>query len=311
MSQDAAKVGCTMKIIFCQDPTGEIAPDSMFIDEVAAATHAGLEFVLLDYEALTAHDNPARAVRNVPVHEPLEPAIYRGWELQLDQYAALYDALLSRGLQLIHTPHQFRHCHYLPETLHLIRPYTMRTAYIETNGQQINIEAIMQMLLPFSGKPLILRDFASAEKHYWSQACYIASSSDVSAVQSAIDSFLQLREGRISGGLMFREFIEFESIGEAPRGGMPLIKEYRLVFVNNQPIATIRYWDVPEHNHDLPPLQTFVTLAHEVRSRFFTMDLARRPDGEWMIIDLGDGQIAPLPASADLDGIYRAFAASL
>lgn len=299
-----------MKIIFCQDPASESSPDSMYIDEVAAATHAGLAFVLLDYRALTLSNNPARAVRNIPVHDPLEMAVYRGWELRVDQYSALYDALLSRGLQLINTPQQFRYCQLLPESLHLIKPYSMRTVYVETDGRQLHVDAIMPLLLPFAGRPLILRDFVRTEKHYWTQACYIASASDMQSIQNTIQSFVTLRDGQIEGGLVFREFIEFEAVGETRRGDMPLIKEYRLVFIDQEHRATIRYWDAPEHESDVPPDEPFISLANDIRSRFFTMDIARRPDGEWMVIDLGDGQTAPLPAMADLDSLYRSFAGS-
>jgi hypothetical protein len=45
-----------------------------------------------------------------------------------------------------------------------------------------------------------------------------------------------------------------------------------------------------------------------MRSRFFTMDLARRRDGEWVIIELGDGQVAGLPSGSDAEGIYEALA---
>jgi hypothetical protein len=45
-----------------------------------------------------------------------------------------------------------------------------------------------------------------------------------------------------------------------------------------------------------------------VQSRFFTMDVARRLDGAWMIIELGDGQVAGLPEQADAGAFYRALA---
>jgi ATP-grasp domain, R2K clade family 3 len=36
------------------------------------------------------------------------------------------------------------------------------------------------------------------------------------------------------------------------------------------------------------------------------MDLARRGDGEWMIVELGDGQVSGLPREADADRFYSA-----
>jgi hypothetical protein len=42
-----------------------------------------------------------------------------------------------------------------------------------------------------------------------------------------------------------------------------------------------------------------------VQSRFFTMDVARRRDGAWMTVELGDGQVAGLPPGVDAVEFYR------
>ncbi len=36
------------------------------------------------------------------------------------------------------------------------------------------------------------------------------------------------------------------------------------------------------------------------------MDVAQRKDSDWMIVELGDGQVAGLPENADVEGFYRA-----
>ena len=35
------------------------------------------------------------------------------------------------------------------------------------------------------------------------------------------------------------------------------------------------------------------------------MDIAKRKDGDWMIIELGDGQVAGLPESSEAEAFYR------
>ena len=49
-----------------------------------------------------------------------------------------------------------------------------------------------------------------------------------------------------------------------------------------------------------------MNIAAQIRSRFFTMDVAQRTDGEWMIVELGDGQVAGLPERADQGKFYQA-----
>lgn len=298
-----------MKIIFCQDPMSEGNPDSMYIDEVAAATRAGLEFELIDYVAIAEKNNPARAVRDIHVRDTVEPAIYRGWMLSSNQYSALYDALFSRGIQLINNAQQYQHAQHLPEALPIIEAHTPHTVWMETDGKALAYDAIMQMLIPFAGQPLVLKDFVKSAKHYWYQACYISSASDATAVKNTVDHFLKIRGEDLEGGLVFREFIEFVPLADHPKSRMPLTKEYRIFFLNRSPIMTVRYWDVPGYNdEDAPPKDLFLNVAQKIKCRFFTMDVAQDIDGRWMIIELGDGQVGRLPQDGDVDLFYRALA---
>jgi hypothetical protein len=57
-----------------------------------------------------------------------------------------------------------------------------------------------------------------------------------------------------------------------------------------------------------PPSERFSGIAASVRSRFFTMGLARRRDGDWMIIEVGDGQVSGLPRKSGADAFYEALA---
>src|SRR5688500_2187815 len=120
-----------MKIIFCHDPVFEHEPDSMYIDELASASRAGLAFELINYDALSENNNAARAVREIAVRNPVEPAIYRGWPLSVNQYSILYDALLSRGLQLINSASQYRYTQHLPQSMPLIQAHTPRSIWME------------------------------------------------------------------------------------------------------------------------------------------------------------------------------------
>jgi ATP-grasp domain, R2K clade family 3 len=53
------------------------------------------------------------------------------------------------------------------------------------------------------------------------------------------------------------------------------------------------------------PISEFRTAAQAVASRYFTIDVTQRAeDGAWQIIELGDGQVAGLPARAETDQFY-------
>ena len=56
-----------------------------------------------------------------------------------------------------------------------------------------------------------------------------------------------------------------------------------------------------------PPVEQFVKVAGGTRSRFFTMDVAKRRGGEWLIVEFGDAQVAGLADHVDMDGFYKVF----
>ena len=110
----------------------------------------------------------------------------------------------------------------------------------------------------------------------------------------------------INEGLVFREFIEFELLAQHSKTGMPLTKEFRIFFFDAERIYSVEYWEEGNYQGIFPPFAQFCQVAKAVQSRFFTMDVAKRIDGSWMIIELGDGQVAGLPDKVDIIDFYQA-----
>jgi hypothetical protein len=127
-------------------------------------------------------------------------------------------------------------------------------------------------------------------------------------VERVVGRFLELQGEDLDEGLVFREFVEFAPIGVHPKSGMPLTEEYRIFWLEGTPVSWSPYWEGAVYGDTGPPVERFSGVAAAVQSRFFTMDLARRRDGEWMIVELGDGQVSGLPGGSDIDQFYRALA---
>ena len=75
------------------------------------------------------------------------------------------------------------------------------------------------------------------------------------------------------------------------------------------PALVLPYWEgtrVPT-----PPVERFLPALGRVGARFMTADLARRVDGEWLLLEVGDGQVSGLPEDASATDLYRALAATL
>jgi hypothetical protein len=292
-----------MLVIFCADPLHAQEPDSTYVEEAGAADDAGFECALISYEALVEGDNPARAIRSVAARPVETPALYRGWMLRSEHYGRLFEALVARNVRLINTPSHYQHTHYLPESYSIIKEQTPATVWMAT-GPEVDVDAVMALLRAFNDAPVIVKDFVKSQKHHWAEACYIPSAADRQAVERVVRCFVALQGPDLSGGLVFRAFADLEPLAAHPRSGMPLALEYRTFYLDGRPLYTAPYWDEGDYTAVTPPPDLFLDVARAVESRFFTMDVARRRDGTWIIVELGDGQVAGLPQSADPRDFY-------
>jgi len=139
----------------------------------------------------------------------------------------------------------------------------------------------------------------------------LLSASDTVAVERVVRRFLELQGEDLNEGLVFREYIEFEPLSTHSRSAMPLTKEFRIFFLDREPILTSHYWEEGEYGREQPDMTLFLRVAQDINSRFFTMDIAKRLDQDYMIVELGDGQVAGLPERADPLAFYAALKASL
>lgn len=292
-------------ILFCADPLHPRSPDEVYSVEVEAVRRVEAPYALISYEALVNEHDAARAV--LPVLEQPTPTvgIYRGWMLRPEQYRELYDALAERNITLINDPVAYIHCHYLPESYPLIERQTPRTVWLRT-GSAVDMDAIMRLLRPFGDVPVIVKDFVKSRKHEWTAACFIPSAFDRKGVERVVRRFIELQGEDLCEGLVFREYVELTPLTTHSKSGMPLAVEYRVFVVDGEPLLIIPYWEQGEYTGIEPPVESFRDTMCAVRSRFYTMDLARRQDGSWLIVELGDGQVAGLPEHANVDSFYAA-----
>jgi hypothetical protein len=100
-----------MLLLVPADPLRPRRPDEHFAAE-AAAKNSGLDVALIDHDALADPGGAERAVARVP--NAGGPAIYRGWMLRADQYAALAAAPEARDVTPRTSAAQYQRARELP-----------------------------------------------------------------------------------------------------------------------------------------------------------------------------------------------------
>ncbi len=264
--------------------------DDAFAEQEEAARAAGFETALINQDRLD-EGGCARAVRAISAEGA---AVYRGWMLTSERYAELHGALQERGIALINTPEEYRHCHHLPESFHMIASRTPPSVWVPCGPEGVDIEKVVEAARRFGDRPVIVKDYVKSRKHEWDDACFVPSAADEKRLRSVVSTFLERQGDLLVGGVVLREFIDLQSVGSHPKSGMPLTREHRVFVLDGEPLVTGRYWSDADYGDDDVPLGEFAGIMKAVRSRFFTMDLAMGRDRNWRIIELGDGQVAGL-----------------
>ncbi|HZN61018.1 MAG TPA: ATP-grasp domain-containing protein [Planctomycetota bacterium] len=294
-----------MSMVFCSDPLNPAVVDEPYAREFTAASQVGLASSLFNYEALVNDGDVDRAIRRIP--SPAIPgiAVYRGWMLRPPLYARLQAALLERGIRLVNEPAAYSYAHELPNWYPDFTDVTPRTVIVPLGGPP-DFAAILMALRDFGNSPVVLKDYVKSQKHYWNEACFIPDASDGAAVERVTARFLELQGDGLAGGLVYRSFVELEPIGIHPKSGLTLTREYRVFCFDGKPLCVLPYWEDAEYRGETPPLDQLNKMAARVKSRFFTMDVAKAREGHWILVELGDGQVAGLPDQANVLEFYSA-----
>jgi hypothetical protein len=263
-----------MRIIYCDSGFDPKEIEYMYAEEYESAKQRNIQTSLISFEEFNRGNFESALKRVLPSDEKVM-GIYRGWMLKPSQYEQLYDLLQKKNIELINSPKEYRFCHYLPESYETIKEFTPQTTFKELKSE-FKIENFKVQIDEFGDKPIIIKDYVKSQKHFWDEACFIPNASEYEKVNSVIKRFIELQGADLNEGLVFREYLQLEEIGHHSASGMPLTKEFR-VFVKDGNIMTIyQYWDEGNYHNVKPVMEHFEKILPKIRSKFFTMDIAKK-----------------------------------
>lgn len=295
-----------MRTLFCSDELNPRAVDSCYENEAIAAAESRLQPGLIDFTAIR-RGNADAAVRFLHKSDAVETVVYRGWMLTPVEYRLLHDSLAALNLRMINSPEEYLNCHWFPNSYSEVEEWTPRSVWVPIPDSPWDMDAIANVLNQFGTSPVIVKDYVKSRKHEWKEACFIPDASDRKHAAQVISRFIELQEDDLQGGLVFREFVDFEPVGTHPKSGMPLTLEYRLFVLDGKVIAASPYWEGQNHTKQ-PPVADFEKRLRHIKSHFFTCDIAKEADGRWLIVELGDGQVAGLPERCNPEKFYKSIA---
>lgn len=106
------------------------------------------------------------------------------------------------------------------------------------------------------------------------------------------------QEDTLNGGIVLRRFEDYRTA------------ETRVWWVDGVPVLTTAHPDSPAPQAE-PDLTAVAPLVAALACPFITTDLALRADGEWRVVEVGDGQVSDLPAGADPTALFQCLKAPM
>lgn len=299
----------TFMLLFACSPLDPRTVDDSYADEYRCAQEAGFEVGVINIDALLSGD-PQQAVKRLAQlpRVQTETALYRGWMLRPAHYEQLYVALLTCNLRLINSPQQYTHTHHLPESYTILQGYTPKSIWLplpDAASLEEAVPRVVEAVRLFADRPIIVKDYVKSRKHEWEEACYIADASDRDDVMRVVRRFVELQDRELNEGLVFREFEALEHLSVHPQSGMPLSREVRVFVFDGRPLYVSTYWQAGEDEAFNAVLGEYAKIMQSVESRFFTIDFAKKKNGPWIVLELGDGQVAGLPDETKPELFYK------
>lgn len=229
-------------------------PDEMFADQYAALSSAGFSASVCTDGVLAG----VKPLRSIPAGSTV---VYRGWMATAEEYTALVKAIEQCEALPLTSPDEYLATHHLPNWYPLLNDLTPETRVFPPD-----VDMVVELRSLGWGEYFIT-DFVKSLKT--GRGSVVHDPAEAPAVVA------ELREdrGRIEGGICVRRVEEF------------VVGSERRYFV----LKGISY------AADGDPVPRIVQqCAERVVSPFFSVDVARRSDGELRVVEIGDGQVSDL-----------------
>lgn len=293
-----------MFLIFCSDPMNKNAVDFDYEKEYSIAKSLGFSVMLISLEELL-EGNTDKSLSKINAVESHESALYRGWMMKPKNYENLYNGLQKKNIILINNPDAYKNGHWFPNSYDKIKDFTPYSNWIHIENLNNDFDQIYRNLSEFGNKPIIIKDYVKSRKHEWNESFFIPDASDRNHATIVIKNFIDRQGEHINEGIVFREFVNLERLSMHSKSQIPLSKEYRLFYFQKQFLFQFDYWEDIHYDDEKPDLTIFNRLAQNIGSNFFTMDIGKTNSGDWIIIEIGDGQVSGLPIDSNILGFYK------
>lgn len=215
--------------------------------------------------------------------------IYRGWMLNSEQYQVFYNSLLAKGIQLINTPEQYTYCHEFPNVYAAIEKITPKIKIFREN-EKINWKEVKKEFGRF-----MIKDFVKSVKGT-KFPVYFDETYSEEELDYYMFLFKEMRGNLFTKGIVIKQFVTLADYNQKTN-------EYRVFYLGKQAISISKNSEQSQTCKEPP--STLINQVIHLKSNFYTVDFAELEDGNFVVIETGDGQVSGLSKGQNVEQFYE------
>lgn len=196
-----------------------------------------------------------------PALEAGETVLYRGWMLTGDAYREFGEAVTAAGATLHTSPTAYLAAHHIPNWFPLLPDLTPETVCFS------DLSGMEEKLRGLGWDRFFVKAYVKSLKT--GAGSVITRPEQIAELMARMEQF----RGQIEGGVCVRRFEALEPDTET-----------RYFVRGAQAFAA--------DGNSAPDIVQ--TVAGRIPSPFYSVDVARRADGVWRVVEIGDGQVSDL-----------------
>ena len=239
----------------------------------------------LDFdECGTAED----ALAYLPDFDMPVVAIWAGYIPSVERYTAIFDAAAAKGVYLINTPSQHQTAMEFDKFYPLLGDMTPVSVVVSNLDDLHTVEERLQF-------PMFVRGAVKSNKDQGLAACVARESGELVAIARK----LMTREGRSRGKIIARRLVKFRTVATDAQS-FPISREYRAFVYRGSVLAYGFYWDEYEDcialtSADKEAVKALsIEATRRIGTPFVAVDVGQLENGDWIVIEVSDGQFAGL-----------------
>ena len=231
--------------------------DETFFDQAIALKQAGFGTSIVDI-----------AGRISPKPEPEAICVYRGWMLNTTEYLHYVATVITNGATPLTSIEQYLAAHHLPNWYPILTRWTPQTEVFPLEA--VNLANLVNVCKQLGWAKFQIKDYVKSLKTAGGSVAI--EPEQIPEIAANMEKY----RGTIEGGICVRQWENFIPDTET-----------RYFVVNG------RYFG-QDIAFDLRAMRILESIKNLVPSPFWSVDIAQRMDGEFRIVEIGDGQVSDI-----------------